>query len=219
MMKFYYNRLSVNARRVWVTLLEKQLTFEPILVNLDGDQFQPEFTAINPLQRIPVLVDDGFTVVESLAILDYLEAKCPTPALLPQDAKSLATVRMVEMVTLNELLPATIPLMRQMMELAVDSQKLDQAKQQIAKVLNFFESKLGNSPYFINEQLTLADIVAGTAVPSLPLFGISLDNYPKLQNWCDALNKRESWQQTTPNPEEIEAAKSGIREILARRCD
>jgi len=34
---------------------------------------EPEFVAMNPFHRIPVLVDDGFTVVESLAILDYLE--------------------------------------------------------------------------------------------------------------------------------------------------
>ena len=38
MLKFYYLPLSVNARRVWVALLEKQIPFEPILLNLDGDQ-------------------------------------------------------------------------------------------------------------------------------------------------------------------------------------
>lgn len=72
MLKFYYNPISVNARRVWVALLEKQIPFEPILVNLDGDQFHDDFTAINPLQRIPAIVDDKLRVVESLAILDYL---------------------------------------------------------------------------------------------------------------------------------------------------
>jgi glutathione S-transferase len=43
MLKFYYTRLSINARRVWVTLLEKKLEFEPIVMKLNGDQFQPEF--------------------------------------------------------------------------------------------------------------------------------------------------------------------------------
>lgn len=71
MLKFYYNPISVNARRVWAALLEKQIPFEPILVNLDGDQFHDDFTAINPLQRIPAIVDDGLWVVESLAILDF----------------------------------------------------------------------------------------------------------------------------------------------------
>ena len=83
MLKFYYHPTSVNARRVWVALLEKQIPFEPILINLDGDQFSEDFTAINPLQRIPVIVDNKLRVVESLAILDYLEAKYPTPSLMP----------------------------------------------------------------------------------------------------------------------------------------
>lgn len=75
MMKFYYSRLSINARRVWVTLLEKKIEFEPILLKLNGDQFQPEFLKLNPFHHIPVLVDEDLKIFESLAILDYLEAK------------------------------------------------------------------------------------------------------------------------------------------------
>lgn len=48
MLKFYYSRLSINARRVWVTLLEKKLEFESILLKLNGDQFQPSFLELNP---------------------------------------------------------------------------------------------------------------------------------------------------------------------------
>jgi len=62
-------------------------------------------------------------------VLDYLEAKYPTPALLPTDAKAPATVRMVEMVTVNELSPAMAPLIRQMMVLLNEPQKLEQALQ------------------------------------------------------------------------------------------
>ncbi len=54
MLQFYYSRLSINARRVWVTLLEKGLEFEPILMKLNGDQFQPEFLELNPFHHIPV---------------------------------------------------------------------------------------------------------------------------------------------------------------------
>jgi glutathione S-transferase len=42
MLKFYYNPISINARRVWVALLEKQIPFEPILVNLDDDRFHDD---------------------------------------------------------------------------------------------------------------------------------------------------------------------------------
>jgi glutathione S-transferase len=53
-------------------------------------------------------------------------------------------------------------------------------------VLQFYESLLGDSPYFAGEELTLADVVAGTLVPSLPLFGIHLEPYPKVKAWSES---------------------------------
>lgn len=102
MLKLYHSPTSPNSRRVWIALLEKELPFELVERDLNSDQFQPEFLELNPFHRVPVLVDDGFRVVESLAILDYLEAKYPTPALMPTDAKAVATVCIVKMVTVNE---------------------------------------------------------------------------------------------------------------------
>lgn len=218
MLKFYYNPISVNVRRVWVALLEKQIPFEAILLKLDGDQFESEFTAINPLQRIPVIVDDGFRVVESLAILDYLEAKYPSPSLMPKDAEAIATVRMVQMIALNELQPATILLMKPMVQLDVEPAKLEAAQQRIVTVLQFYENLLGDNLYFAGEEFTLAEVVAGTLIPSLPLFGISLESYPQLKAWSERLSQRESWQQTTASSKQIAAAIPHIKKILERRA-
>ncbi|MEQ9233190.1 glutathione S-transferase family protein [Coleofasciculus sp. E2-BRE-01] len=217
MLKFYYNPISANARRVWVTLLEKQIPFEPILVNLDGDHLSEDFTAINPLQQIPVVIDNGFRIVESLAILDYLEAKYPTPSLMPNEINAIATVRMVEMIAVNELQPLMIPLMKQLVGLEIKPDKIDNARQRIVKIIQFYENNLARQSYFVNNQITLADIVAGTLVPSLPQFGLSLDNYPSLKTWSQQLEQRESWQQTSVKPEMIEAAIPNMRAILEKR--
>ncbi len=48
MLKFYYQKFSLYSRSVWIALLEKKLPFELIELALDGDQWQPEFLAINP---------------------------------------------------------------------------------------------------------------------------------------------------------------------------
>ncbi|HEY9663963.1 MAG TPA: glutathione S-transferase family protein [Allocoleopsis sp.] len=218
MLTFYYMPLSVNARRVWVALLEKQIAFTPIALNLDGDQFSPDFTAISPLQRVPVIVDDGLRVVESFAILDYLEAKYPTPALMPQDAATIAQVRMVMMIALNELQPATLPLTCALVGLEIPPVKLEAAQQRIGTVLQFYEQLLAGKPYFGGDRLTLADIVAGTLVPSLPMFGIALEKYPQLQAWSERLNQRPSWQETAPDPETIVAALPTMKAILERRA-
>lgn len=217
MLKLYGHYLSFNVRRVWVALLEKQLEFEPIAVNLGGEQFQANFLDLNPFHHVPVLVDDDFTVVESLAILDYLEAKYPTPALLPTEAKALAVVRMANLVTVNELQPAILPFLRRLMKLEVEDKQLEQAQQKVETVLGFLSEKLPEEgPYFLGEQLSLADLVAGTALPALPMLGVSFENYPKLGRWLAGLGNRESWQKTTPSPAEVEAAMPGIRATLAR---
>jgi glutathione S-transferase len=218
MLKFYYSRLSINGRRVWVTLLEKKLEFEPILMKLNGDQFQPNFLELNPFHHIPVLVDEKFSVFESLAILDYLEAKYPQPTLMPTEAQDIAKVRMIELVTVNELPPASIVLMKKMLDIEVDLQQIEKAKQTMATTLQYFETNLDdNSIYFIGDRFTYADIVAGTAVSSIPLLGISLDPYPKVNKWCDNLQQRDSWQQTQPTLEEIKTSKEVMKAILRKR--
>ncbi|MBD2252239.1 glutathione S-transferase family protein [Nostoc parmelioides] len=213
MLKFYYNHRSPMARRVWRTLLEKEITFEPILMSLDGDQLQPEFLEINPFHHIPVILDNGFRVIESLAIMDYLEAKYPTPALLPKKAESLATVRMVQMVATNELLPKMISLIFE----DKNSSKFLQAYEHINKVLAFLSESLGNESYYGGEQLTLADIVAGTDLSLLPKLGISFSNYPNLQDWFERLMTRKSWQQTELSVEDFEKFKRVFLKLRQRQ--
>ncbi|WP_019509498.1 glutathione S-transferase family protein [Pleurocapsa sp. PCC 7319] len=218
MLQFYYSRLSINARRVWVTLLEKKLEFEPILLKLNGDQFQPDFLKLNPFHHIPVLVDEDFKIFESLAILDYLEAKYPSPSFMPTAAQDIAKVRMIELVTVNEFPPASIVLMKEMLDVTVEDKKIEQAKQTMATVLKYFDNNLTeNSLYFLGEQLTYADIVAGTAVDALPNLGISLEPYPQVTKWVENLRQRPSWQQTVPSPEEIEKSKAVMKAILQKR--
>ncbi|GBE90444.1 glutathione S-transferase family protein [Nostoc cycadae] len=213
MLKFYYNPISPNARRVWLTLLEKEIAFESILMNLDGDQLQAEFLTVNPFHHIPVLVDDGFQIVESLAIMDYLEAKYPTPSLLPKEPQALAKVRMVQYVTANELFPQIVSLIYE----NADSPQFLQAKQHIDKVLLFLTKVLDNSLYFGSEQLTLADIVAGTAVPSLPSLGINLNHYPKINEWTERLMQRPVWQKTKLSADDFEQFKRRVRILVKLR--
>lgn len=218
MLKLYHVPISFNSRRVWIALLEKGLDFELIPVNLGGDQFKPEFLALNPFHHIPVLVDDDFTVIESLAILDYLEAKYPQPALLPTEAKAIGIVKMVNLVTLNELLPHITPLIQNSMGFReIESQKVEQHQQSIRTVLSFFEKLLGDKTYFGGDTFSLAEIVAGTVIPLLPNFGVSLKDYPQLNRWCKQLMQRESWQQTQAKPEDIEAFKSTMKKLMAQR--
>jgi glutathione S-transferase len=202
MLKLYYSPIHVNPRRVWITLIEKGLEFELVEIKLvNDDNLKPEFSELNPFQRIPVLVDDGFTMVESLAILDYIEAKYPNPPMLPTEAKDLAIVRMVQHICVHEILPAREPLMSVMFNLPEQNpETIEKAKIKVITALKFLENLLDDRPYFGSNNITLAEVVAGTMIPVLPKTGISLNDYPKLTAWCDRITARPSWQTTQATP-------------------
>ncbi len=216
MLTFYHTPLSINSRRVWVALLEKDLPFEAQVMTLSGDQLQPEFLSLNPFHHIPVLVDDGLSVIESFAILDYLEAKHPNPSLLATSPAGIATLRMVQMVTVNELVPAISPLVKQMMGFGQDPEEaIEQAKQKAEVSLKFYADKLGDGPFFCGDQLTLADVVAGTFAPWFEGLGLPMANYPTLQAWTARLMERPAWQTTQPTEKELAAFRDRMQQRMA----
>lgn len=195
MLTFYYHPLSPIARRVWVALLEKGLDFEPRLVPLNGAQFQPEFLALNPFHHVPVLVDGDLRVLESLAILDYLEAQYPTPALTPTAPAAVAHMRMVQMVVVNELTPKLPAMLDLDGPLTPDHplwEPLDCA-------LQFLTTQLQDDDYFGGDTPSLADITAGTTLRLLHRLGLPLAPYPAIAAWHDRLMARSAWQQTEPS--------------------
>jgi glutathione S-transferase len=210
MLILYYSPLSPNARRVWVSLLEKGLAFDLKPLSLKGDQRQPEFIAINPFQQIPVLVDNGFTIVESFAILDYLEARYPEPSFLPTDPQSLAIVRMVEQLTDNKLLYTLGTLIAP----DIASPAYDRALEIVNRTLAFWEKCLTGNCYFGGDRLSLGDIVAGTTLPLFLRLGIRLDPYPQLATWIAQLQSRSSWKQTELSEESWREFKRRIRVLI-----
>ena len=88
-MKLYSYFRSSAAYRVRIALNLKGLPYETASVNLvkdGGHNKRPEFRAVNPQMRVPALVaPNGEVLIQSLAIIDYLDEIHPAPALLPKD--------------------------------------------------------------------------------------------------------------------------------------
>ena len=202
MLQFYYHPLSPIARRVWLALLEKEIPFEAVIVNLkDRENLKPEFLRLNPFHHVPVIVDEGDRILESFAILDYLEAKHRTPALIPSAPSKLARMRMLQLVTANELVPKLPALVQADESEGPDTTTL----QHINTVLQFLSDQLGQRTYFGDGQISLADITVGAALPLTTRLGLSLQNYPTLSDWCDRIMARPAWQQTEPDAEAFNA--------------
>lgn len=94
-LKLYSFWRSSASYRVRIALALKGMAYEYVPVHLTrdgGEQHRPEYRALNPQGRVPLLVDGDFRLAQSMAILDYLEALQPAPALRPADARQRARV-------------------------------------------------------------------------------------------------------------------------------
>jgi glutathione S-transferase len=209
MLKFHYHPLSPVARGVWLLLLEKQIPFEPIAMDIRTRN--PELLAINPFHHVPVIVDGDLRLLESIAILDYLELKYPHIAFSPTTPEAIAQMRMVQMATVNELVPT-------LGWLVMTGTALPTAtEQRIATTLAFLTEQLGNYLYFGGDRPNLADITVGSIVPLIHRLGYALAEYPVLEQWRQRIVDRPAWQETCPDDDSFNQWQRWIKILIKRR--
>jgi glutathione S-transferase len=91
-MRLYHHPMSSNARRAVMTAVHLGTKLELVLVDLaKSEQRKPDFLALNPNGRVPVLDDDGFILTESHAIMQYLADGTPGQTVYPEDAARAPT--------------------------------------------------------------------------------------------------------------------------------
>ncbi len=128
--------------RIAAALKGLDISFEPA----PGGSGSDALKAINPFGQIPVLLRDDTMLVESLALLDYLEDANPgTRSLRPANAVLAARVRMIGLLFDNKVIVALRPLFAQMMggkpDVAVVHASLDDAAAQLEKLARFFDAE------------------------------------------------------------------------------
>jgi maleylpyruvate isomerase len=97
-MKLYSYFRSSASYRVRIALNLKNLPFEYLPVHLlrdGGEQFKPEYRALNHDAVVPTLVDGDHVITQSLAIIEYLDETHPQPPLLPSNPADRAYVRSI----------------------------------------------------------------------------------------------------------------------------
>lgn len=105
-MKLFTYFRSSAAYRVRIALNMKGLDHEDTFVHLRRqDQRTADYMAVNPQGLVPTLVDDGTTIGQSLAILEYLEERYPSPPLLPRAPAGRARVRQLAMIVACDIHP------------------------------------------------------------------------------------------------------------------
>lgn len=183
----YYR--SSCAYRVRLALAYKGLgyTTHPVhLVRNGGEQHKPEYAALNPQEQVPTLVDGDFVLSQSLAIMEYLDEKHPSPPLLPSDINQRAYVRQIALVMVADVHP--INNLKTLQYLSNDlglsqSQKsawyakwVTQGFAATEKLLERSHYRTGN--FVCGDQPTIADFCLIPQVYNAARYEISLDDYP-----------------------------------------
>ena len=178
-MKFYYGSGSPFSWYVWLVLEHKQLPYEFNLLSLQsGELKKPEFLAINPHGKVPVLIDGDLILWEASTIVEYLEERYPEHPVLPSDIKDRAIARRLSAEAYNYL----YPVLRQLLNLTLfrpdgdgDPAEIVVAIRELGRELAYFEDIL-NSDYFLG-QISVADF---TLYPLLALFRRFHEKRPQL---------------------------------------
>ena len=128
-MKFFSFWRSQASFRVRIALNLKGLPAEVIFVDLDTDAHRADaFRRVNPQMALPALVeDDGTTLVQSLAIIEYLDETHPSPPLLPNDARGRARVRALALMVACEGHPLLVPRVRRYLDHELNLRDTQQA--------------------------------------------------------------------------------------------
>ncbi len=105
-MKLYGYFRSSATYRVRIALNLKSVAYDRVSIDLDGGEAgRAEYRALNPQGLVPVLIDNGRMLNQSLAILEYLEDTYPDPPLLPRDPAERARVRALALMVACEIQP------------------------------------------------------------------------------------------------------------------
>jgi maleylacetoacetate isomerase len=185
--KLYSYFRSSAAYRVRIALNLNGLAYEMESVHLvkdGGRNRRPEFRAINPQMRVPVLITPaGETLIQSLAIIEYLEETHPEPPLLPRDPIARAKVR-----ALAELIACDIHPLNNVGPLRYLKNVLGQQQSAIDTwyhhwILEGFEALealIAPAPYIYGDAVTLADTCLVPQVYNARRLKVPLEKFPKI---------------------------------------
>ena len=191
-----YSLATPNGQKVSVALEELRLAYTPHTINiLKGEQFTPDFVALNPNSKIPVLVDEEgpngstVTIVESGAILLYLAEK--TGGLLSTDpVLRMETIQWLffQMANIGPMFGQFGHFFKYAKDRCLDPYPLERYTTETKRLLTLLDIRLANREWIVGEAYSIADIAIFPWVECLGQFynageQLQLSEYSNVQEW------------------------------------
>lgn len=202
-MRLYGYFRSSAAYRVRIALGLKGVAYEQVAIRLlKGEHRTPEHLARHPQGRVPVLeTDTGAMLIQSPAILEWIEERWPQPPLLPGDADARARIRAVCAVIACDVHPlnnlATLSWLKERLDAdqaAVDAWYAHWIERGFAAV----EALVAPGPYAFGEAPTMADLHIVPQVFNARRFSVPLDAFPRIRAVAEACAAHPAFAAAAP---------------------
>ena len=204
-MKLYTYFRSSAAFRVRIALNLKALAYQPQFVHLaKGEQRAARYAEINVQGLVPTLeLDDGSRLVQSLAIIEYLDEQHPQPRLIPEEPRARARVRALSLLVACEIHPLNNLRVLQHLRRA-----LGQSEEQVnawyrhwvADGLQKFEAEVQRGPgrYSHGDAPSMADCCLVPQIFNAKRYRCDLGPFPATQRIFDACMKLDAFDRAQP---------------------
>ncbi len=202
-MKLLDGGRAPNPRRVRIFLAEKgiEVPLEQVDI-MKGDHKKPQFTELNPVQRIPVLMlDDGTAISETMAICRYFEALQPEPSLFGRTPLEIAEIEMwgrrAELYFLFPVAQCFRHMHPSMAELEVPQVPAwaEANKPRVAEIIHVFDEALRKTRYLAGDQFSVADITAVIATDFMKPSRLTVpEEAVHFKRWFGEVSARPSYK-------------------------
>lgn len=178
-------------------LFEAGIDLAPVAIKevnlLDGEQFSPEFTAKNPNQKIPVLVDGEMAVFESAAALLYLAEKFPSPLLPPGEARWRVLPWLFwQAANIGPVFGNKLSYTRYMddVDFAQKEHPLERFSNEAQRLLRVMDKQLAGHNYICGDDYTIADIACFPWVRGWKWSKIDITGHANVLAWVNRVRAR-----------------------------
>ncbi|CAD7090807.1 unnamed protein product [Hermetia illucens] len=195
--KFYYDLMSQPSRALYILFKLNKVPFEDNPVALrNGAHLTPEFKDINRFQKVPCIVEDGFKLAESIAILRYLQAKGKiSDEWYPKEIKSRArTDEYLEWQHNNTRMACAMYFQKKWLRPMIsgkqpDPKTIDKAKELMENCLDAIENIwLADNKFLTGNKINVADLFGACEVEQIRIAGYNPgEGRPKLHAWLNAV--------------------------------
>jgi maleylacetoacetate isomerase len=202
-MQLYSYFRSSASYRVRIALALKGLSYQTIAIHLVKEEHkQAPFLSINPQTRVPALTtDEGDVLIQSLAIIDWLDETHPQPPLLPADPLARARVRGVSHIIAMDVHPLgnTGPRNYLLKKLNLDLETVDAwTRHWIEDGMQAVETMIARGPFCFGAEPTLADICLVPQAFNARRYKVDMAKFPKISAVDEACRQHPAFAAAAP---------------------